>query len=53
MMPRFDLMRSHIDRLRDKHVLDARFLKAVYASAYGTGYYSQHASNYARTLLND
>lgn len=52
-MPRFDLMRNHIDRLRDKHTLDAKFLKAVYTSAYCKGFYSEHARNYAKTLLND
>lgn len=52
-MPRFDLMRNYIDRLREKHSLDANFLKAVYASAYGKGFYADHASDYAKTLLND
>lgn len=53
MMPRFDLMRNHIDWLRTKHDKNANFLKAVFKSVYGKGYYSSHATNYARTLLNN
>lgn len=52
-MPRFDLMRNHIESLRAKYKKDAHFLKAVYNSAYGVGYYSKYSSDYARLLLND
>lgn len=52
-MPRFDLMRNHIDMLRGKHCKDGAFIKAVLNSAYGKGFYSDNAMNYARTLLND
>ena len=53
LMPRFDLMRHAIDRLRVQHSKDLQFLKAVHASVYGNGYYAKHANNYAKTLLNN
>lgn len=52
-MPRFDLMRTAIDRLRAEHSKDGDFIRAVLGSAYGSGFYAEHAMNYARTLLND
>lgn len=51
-MPRFDLMRNHIDKLRNDNQKDADFLKAVYSSAYGKGFYASHANNYAKTLID-
>lgn len=50
-MPRYDLMRSAIDDLRAQYKKDASFLRAVYSSAYGTGFYADSARSYARTLL--
>lgn len=52
-MPRFDLMRTTVDRLRAEHSKDGHFLKAVLSSAYGLGFYAEHAVNYARTLLDE
>lgn len=52
-MPRFDLMRTTIDRLRAEHSKDGHFFKAVLSSVYGSGFYAEHATNYARTLLNE
>lgn len=50
-MPRFDIMRAHIDSLRSRYKQDGKFFHAVLDSAYGIGFYREHALNYARTLL--
>lgn len=50
-LPRFDLMRGHIDGLRSRIKNDKRFIKAVSGSVFGAGFYAEHAANYCATLI--